>query len=384
LIAFERMTSSLRAAPVRRHVSGLVLVLASALLLPRPSFAQSDEERAAARQAAMEGIKALREQRYSAAVDLLTRAESVIHAPTHLLYLARAQASMGQLVRARENFMKIVKENIDSSKPKAFHEAKADAEKELAALEPRIPVITAIVEGAQGKSVTVTMDGTKISSALIGLPRPVDPGAHQFQASTEGMASDVATVSIKEGGNERVTLVLKAGAVAVVTAPPTPTPPEPAASTSHGGTGPEPLPTTGTPPAPEQPQTGGGGGSGVRTAGFVVTGVGVVGIGVGTLMYLGGVSKSQESTDTCAAKVEGGPCAFPKSDPRAQEVDSLDADAKSKKLVGAIGLAAGGVALVAGVVMIVAGKPKPAAQADLSPHVAPFLGAREIGLVGTF
>jgi hypothetical protein len=354
--------------------------LASALLVPRPGIAQSDEERAAARQAAMEGIKALREQRYSAAVDLLTRAESVIHAPTHLLYLARAQASMGQLVRARENFMKIVKENIDASKPKAFHDAKSDAEKELAALEPRIPVITAIVEGGQGKSVTVTMDGTKISSALIGLPRPVDPGAHQFQASAEGLASDVMTVNVKEAGNERVTLVLKAGGSAASTVAP-PAGPEPAAA--HVGPPPEGSATPAVAPGPEQPQPAGGG-SGLRTAGFVVTGLGAVGLGFGTLMYLGGVSKQQESDDLCKPKADGS-CSVSSSDKATRDqIAALDDEAKGKKTMGVVGLAVGGVALVAGVAMIVVGKPKATAQAPLSPHVTPWIGAREIGLMGTF
>src|SRR4051812_42023231 len=203
LVASQAMKSSFRVGRAR-HFGGVILVLAGMSGLSSVSSAQSDEERAAARQAAMEGIKALREQHYSTAVDLLTRAESVIHAPTHLLYLARAQVGLGQLVRARENYLKIVKENIDASKPKAFHDAKQDAEKELAALEPRIPVITAVVEGAPGKAVTVTLDGTKMSAALIGLPRPVDPGEHKLLATAEGLTSEVVTVMMKEGGNERV------------------------------------------------------------------------------------------------------------------------------------------------------------------------------------
>src|SRR3954464_278874 len=65
---------------------------------------------------------------------------------------------------------------VKKRKPKAFHDAKQDAEKKLAALEPRVLVITAGVDGSQGKSVTVTIDFFKISAAPNGLPLPPHPG----------------------------------------------------------------------------------------------------------------------------------------------------------------------------------------------------------------
>jgi hypothetical protein len=364
------MKATFRSGGARRF-GRIFVVLAGLSALPCPSWAQSDEERAAARQAALEGIKALREQRYPAAIDLLTRAESVVHAPTHLLYLARAQAGMEQLVRARENYMKIVKENIDPSKPKAFHDAKQDAEKELAALEPRIPAITTVVEGAQGKPVTVTVDGNKVPSALVGLPRPVDPGEHRLQASAEGMASDIATINVREGSNEKVTLVLKPGAAPVVAS--SPPPPEPSGPSSL----PPPMPVPpGPPSSPEQPKAAGG--SPVRTAGFVVAGLGVVGVGVGTIFYLGGVSKQQESDDACQVIVLTGKCKAGTQD----TVNTLDDEAKSKKTMGIIALAAGGVAAVAGVTMIVVGKPKPTPVA--SPSFTPWIGLGQAGVSGTF
>src|ERR1700678_635322 len=46
-----------------------------------PAHAQSDEQRSAARAAATEGLQALSEGRYKDALDLCTRAESLMHAP---------------------------------------------------------------------------------------------------------------------------------------------------------------------------------------------------------------------------------------------------------------------------------------------------------------
>jgi hypothetical protein len=370
------MTSRLPVARVGRHLTRALLVLVSLSAVPRSSSGQSDEERAAARQTALEGIKALKEQRYPAAIDLLSRAESVMHAPTHLLYLARAQMGLGQLVRARENYLKIVKENIDPSKPKAFHDAKAEAEKELAALEPRIPVITAVVDGAQGKSVTVTMDGTKMSAALVGLARPVDPGEHRFQASADGMASDLVTVKVKEGGNERVTLTLKPGA-AVVSTGASAGPEATGTPASPAGTSAAPTPENSPPPPPgaEEP---GGGVSGLRTAGFVVTGVGVVGLGVGTAFILMGKSQRDEANSICPPDK---PCPIGTDQ---NHLSSLDSESTSKMTIGGVSLAVGGVSLAAGVTMIILGKPKSATQSEHLLHLTPFAGLRELGVAGTF
>src|SRR5512146_2478764 len=66
---------------------------------------QANEERVGARAAAVEGAKAFSEKRWADAIDFFKRAESLVHAPPHLLYMARAQAQIGQLVEARENLL---------------------------------------------------------------------------------------------------------------------------------------------------------------------------------------------------------------------------------------------------------------------------------------
>ena len=65
------------------------------------------------------GAAAFKDQRWAEAVDLFKRAESMVHAPTHLLYLARAQDKLGHLVEAHEAYLKIVKEPLPPNPPKA-------------------------------------------------------------------------------------------------------------------------------------------------------------------------------------------------------------------------------------------------------------------------
>ena len=78
------------------------LCAALCLLSVRPAFAASDEEKAGARAAATQGQAAYEKKNWAEALDLFTRAESLVHSPVHLLYKARALVQLGQLVKARE------------------------------------------------------------------------------------------------------------------------------------------------------------------------------------------------------------------------------------------------------------------------------------------
>src|SRR5215468_6119020 len=113
-----------------------------------PSFAQTDEQRAGARSLATEGAQAFNEGRFKDAVDLFTKAESLVHAPPHLLFMARAHAKLGQFVKAREAYLKIVKEQLAPNAPQAFRDAQATADEERKQVEPHIGRLTVKVEGA--------------------------------------------------------------------------------------------------------------------------------------------------------------------------------------------------------------------------------------------
>src|SRR5882672_8884201 len=86
--------------------------------------------------------------------------------------------------------------------------ADADAEKELEAIEPRVPYVSVVVQGGGPKPVTVAMDGVQVPAALIGVPRPIDPGEHRFEAVSEGMDSAVSSIAVREGRSETVMLTL--------------------------------------------------------------------------------------------------------------------------------------------------------------------------------
>src|ERR1700709_1363758 len=81
-----------------RGIAAIVVVSLGMVLAQPSAWAQTDDDRAGARVAATEGVKAINEKRWADAADLFTRAESLVHSPVHLLYLARAQEKLGKLV----------------------------------------------------------------------------------------------------------------------------------------------------------------------------------------------------------------------------------------------------------------------------------------------
>jgi hypothetical protein len=184
-----------------------------------PALAQSDQDRSAARSAALEGIKAYKEGRHTEAVDLLSRAEGVVHAPTHLLYLARAQQALGRLVEAREAYRKVVNETLPPSAPSVFVEAQEQAVAELESLEPRLPKLKVVVSGAESGNVTVVIDGKPLSRAAIGVSIPVNPGQHAVVASAEGFAEERRTVELAERASETLELRLQPATSAAASGP---------------------------------------------------------------------------------------------------------------------------------------------------------------------
>ena len=337
----------------------LGLVCASFTLDAR---AQTDEERAGARAAAGAGVQAWKEGRWADVVDLFTRAESLVHSPGHLLYVARAQEKLGKLVSARETYLKITRENLDAGAPAAFRSAKADAEKELAAIEPRLPYVTVGVQGGEGLAVTVTMDGAQVPPALVGVPHPVDPGTHEFSASAQGMASSPAAITLKEASRETVTLVLQPAASAAP-ASPAGAPGDPAATFSS-----DPAPGPDSGPADS-------GASSMKIGGFVALGVGVVGLGVGTVFALRAGSKRGEADDLC------GPDACPLS--RKAEIDELDSDADSAAGIATAGFIVGGVGVAAGVTLLILSS-RESAENRTKPGIRPWIGLQSAGFSGRF
>jgi hypothetical protein len=295
--------------------------------------AQTDEERAGARALAEQGAAAYDEGRWADAVDLFTRAQSVIDAPPHLLYIARAQEKQGNLVQAMEAYIKVTRTQLEPDAPEAFVQAKADAARELDALTPRLPQVTVTVSGEKpSDDVVVKVDGEPLPAAFVGVKRPANPGKHTYSAEGKMLEAPEVTIAVAEGGVATVELVLrqKAGATAVPVAAP-----EPASQ----------------PAAPAQPADAGEGASGVNVPAYATLGVGVVGVGVGTLFLVkrGKKSKDADALDAeCRTTRACGP-----SD--ADRLDTLDTDAAKFGTFSVVGYSVGAVGVGVGLYLLLSG-----------------------------
>ena len=314
---------------------------------------------------ATDGAAAFRDGHFKEAVDLFSKAESLMHAPPHLLFLARAEAKLGQFVRAREAYLKITNERLASNAPQAFHDAQTAAADEVSSVEPHIGRLTVNVEGSDAaKDLNVTVDGQPVSAVLLGVPQPTDPGVHRVTASAAGFKTVNTSVTLKDAERQSVTLKLVLDSSAV-SATPAVTAPAPDARAAN-----QPAPIV--PP----PSSTSDGSNGMRIGAYVAAGVGVVGLGLGTVF---GLTSKGKRSDADAANAELH-CPCRKDDPQAQKVAGLDDDARKAQTLSIVGFVVGGVGIATGVTLFVLSNK----HEEKSAFIAPYIGLGAAGFRGAF
>jgi hypothetical protein len=345
----------------RGTMFGVLLSVSLAARVGLADPAPSAEDKAGARSAAERGGAEYKASHYKEALDLFLRAETLIHAPTHVLMIARTQAALGDLVLAKESYLKITRETLANNAPPAFKRAQGDAEKELKDLGPRIPSIQITTQGAPAaKGVIVLMDDKPVPAALVGIPRPVNPGKHAFKATATGFAAAEKSLTVKEG--EALSLVLDfkpTAAIARADGAPTSGP----IDTEKPGAGDQITPA---------PKAGA-----ARYIGVGMIGVGVAGLVVGGVfsgLYASKRGEADTAFDKCGVGCSGAP---------ADAVRALDDDANGKGTIGVIGLAAGGALAIGGTVLFLMSKPK-APPAPAAAQVEPWIGFGSAGVSGRF
>jgi hypothetical protein len=339
-----------------------VMLLVALALIPRPAQADpSATDKAAARALALEAIQALEEKKdFAGALERFKRADALFHAPTLTLGQARAYVGLGRWVEALVLYNQTMHEALPPNPSQAFIEAVQAATTEHNALSPRIPTVIVNVTGAKDPSVTI--DGTAVPGAALGVKRPVDPGKHVIRAAAPGYVTAEATVMSVEGKGETIPLELKA----------IPPPTVPKVESKAPAPVVKPVPVSSpaaAPPAPvsaskEEPK------SSTRTI-LTATAFGVGGVG----MILGvttGVLAANAHRDLEAACPRGTcpPASF----------STLD----RYQLMGALsttGFILGGAGVAAGVVIVLVPARSGARQAR---SLTPLVGPGFAGLRGTF
>jgi hypothetical protein len=355
---FHRVVGGRPARALVRRASLVALALSLTLSSTAASADPTPDHVAGARAAATEGNKAFSENRFQDALDLFKRAESLLHAPTHLLMIARSHAALGHLVAARESYRALVHETLAPTAHQAFRDAQAAAKKELEALEPRVPTLLVKLSDPSAKDVVVTMDGEPLPAALVGIARPVDPGEHKVSARGETTAADEQTITVLEGGKMELVLRLH---------------PAPKLTPDQG---PKNDATTMPPTAEPADPT-------LSYVGYSALGIGGAGVIVGSVFLgLGFATRS----DADAAYERCGSEACVEGSAGQKETDDFDDDANLQQTVGVVALSVGGAAAVTGLVLVLIAPSDEAAADASAPEVSvrPRVGPTWLGVSGTF
>jgi tetratricopeptide (TPR) repeat protein len=366
ILQFAKARGVGRARRALQALPGVALAVA-VLAFGGEVAAQTDSARAAARVAAEAGDAAFKEGKYQEAAEYFERAESMMHAPTLLLFAARSHMKLGHYVKAREAYIRVVRERMTPNSPPAYLAAQESAKAELPDAEKKLGRATIKVDGPAVTGIQVTLDGAPAPAEMIGLPAPMDPGRHSVQIAAEGWEPGSADFTVQEQKTSEVVVHLKKSATAVV----------PPGGAAAGAVPPGNVPPggdTGTPKGVNQ---------GMRIGSYVAFGVGAVGVGLGTLFL---IQRGSKNDDADALFNEKG-CAPPDRKPECddavtKEIQALSDDAASKGTLSVVSFAAGGAALITGVTLFVLSGSSGSSSAQT--HVTPYFTGTSAGVLGTF
>jgi hypothetical protein len=279
-------------------------------------------------------------------------------APVTLFSVGDCEEHLGHVATAWINFKKA----MELLPPKDAR--LAIAKKKVASLKKRIPHLTVKLAANVPAGTAVKRDGVEISASTLGIAIPTDPGKHVVLVTAPGRAENRYEVDLAEGQSREVVGEPTTEDVAPAVVPVAPPPLPPTESRPVAAIPEKPPPTEAMPiPEPLPPPASaddGSTGRRARAAGYVVTGIGVVGLIVGAVTR--GVAFNEQST------IDGHCNAARFCDDTGLSAVST---AKDFQTVSTVSLALGLAAVGTGVVVILTNPNRPESSAALRPTVMP-------------
>jgi len=314
------------------------LFLAGGLAASSPAAAQDASNKAAAEALFRDGRTLYDQGKYPAACAKFAESQKLDPAPGTLLNLGGCYEKNGQTASAWATF----KEAMAAAHVKGRTDWEDLARTRAAALEPTLSRLT-IAVASKADGLAVTRDGNAVGSAEWGTAIPVDPGSHVVDAQAPSRKPFHQSIDVPSGGASLTVTVNEMDP----------------ADEGGGGT-----------PGPETPSSSG---STQRTIGFVVGGLGVIGIGIGTVFGLSAMSKENDATKNhCDA-----------SDHCDQTGVQLGKDAQSAATASTIAFAVGGVAIAGGVLLYFTA-PKGSSAPTVGLRASTIPGGGAVGIQGAW
>jgi hypothetical protein len=240
---------------------------------------------------------------YTAACPKFAESQRLDPATGTLFNLADCEEHVGHAAEAWGDFLAAAEELSPGDERYAY------ASQHAAALEPTLAHLVIVVTGTARDTTTVTRDGVVVGEASLGVPLPVDAGAHAIVTSAPLHASRLVDVSLAPGQTRRIEV-------------------EPGESIERAN-----LP---------------------RTLGYVALGVGAAGLAIGTYFGIRALSSQSDSEADCTAGV----C-------RDARGISAHEDAQAFSRAADIGLAIGLSGVAAGCVLLLS------SRAQVMPTASP-------------
>jgi hypothetical protein len=301
---------------------------------------------------AEEGGDALDKKNYEIAADRFARADSLVHAPTLSIELARAQVGLRRFVEAQETYLRIIREGVAPGSPPAFSKAFQDAQKEIKAIPPKLAWVTLTVTGPS--AFIVTIDGVEVPKAALDVKRAVNPGNHLVKASADGYVPNEASLAVGEGESAAVSLTLDPMPLSKTAKPPVATAAKTVITPAFGAS------TTGG-------EAGRARGSTQKTMGIIALGVGGAGLIAGSITGLMAISRHGELQSSCP----GGKCS-------PDEQNTLDSF-RTMSTVSTIGFIVGAAGVAGGAALLLT-----APSRDTRGQVSAYVGVASVGATVTF
>jgi len=324
-----------------KHLALLLCVF----FLASPAFAQSADA-AAAEALFSQGVELMEAGNFEEGCPKLAESQRLDPGTGTLGSLAECYEKAGKLASAWTTW----KTTASSAKSAGQSDREAYAREQAAALEPRLGRLTIHVpEDKRPDGLTVERDGVVLSAATWGTPLPTDAGQHTIVVQAPGREKFETSAMVEDGKTAEVTIP----ELVLLPEPP----PE------------EPTTTTGTSSQPKDKPANPG--AWMKPVGFTLLGVGVVGLGLGTVFGIVAIDKNNQSRQNCDV-----------DDPTNCSTTGFELrnEAMTAGNVSTVGFIAGAVLAGAGAYFVIASPKKAKASAAIEPTLD---GARLV-LSGAF
>lgn len=324
----------------RRHLGG-ALVASFLFLAASPAASAQDAQSVAAAESLFQAGKGLMAQnKFDEACPKFAESYRLNPLPGTSLNLANCYKQSGKTASAWAQF----REASFQARKNNQADREAAATQEAAALEPNLSKLQ--INAEQTPGLVIRRDNQEVGSGALGTAIPVDPGPHTIEATAPGYSvwsTSVVIGKLKDTKTITIPVLSKNAETPSVATGPT------------GATGPN---------------------KSLRTVSYVVGGVGVAGLVVGTVFGLHAGSQWRAAQKTCADPVKGESCSA--------DGVQLGKDAGGSATLSTLGFVIGGAGLLTGTILWLRFAPPraPVSSVAITPALGPGIGGAR--LLGTF